>query len=121
MDIIPDHLLVRDYAPIVPIILLPNNFSSTKTTLRIYENIEDISNNSQEIVNFTRNARYGSTFSGTYRPNDEDNTECAFRISVYRHLDINNGNVIECQRTGGDRDLYNNFYQIFKTSLENMQ
>ena len=99
---------VQYYAPLEPLILLPNHFSTTPDSLeKLSVTIEDYLKNSKDVV-FSSS---GSSWSGSIL---RTSCHCAFRFCVYKSRKIEDLYILEGQRVEGDGFLFGSLYQGVK-------
>ena len=96
---------VQYYAPLEPLILLPNHFSTTPESLeKLSVSIEDYLK-SRDDVEFSSS---GSSWSGSII---RVSAHSEFRFCVYRSREIGGLYIIEGQRVRGDGFLFGDLYQ----------
>lgn len=105
----PDPIcFVQYYAPLEPLILLPNHFSTIPESLeKLSVIIENYLKNSKDVV-FSSS---GSSWSGSII---RTSCHCAFRFCIYRSRKVENLYIIEGQRVEGDGFLFGSLYQGVK-------
>jgi len=102
---------VQYYAPLEPLILLANNFSTTPESLeKVAVAIEDHLKSRNDIA-FSSS---GSSWSGSIL---RISSHCAFRVCVYRSRKVENLYIIEGQRVEGDGFLFGALYQELKAKI----
>jgi hypothetical protein len=102
---------VQYYAPLEPLILLPNHFSTTSESLeKLSIRIEDYLK-SRDDVAFSSS---GSSWSGSIL---RTSCHCAFRFCVYRSKKGNSLYIVEGQRIEGDGFLFGGLYQGVKARV----
>jgi len=99
---------VQYYAPLEPLILLPNHFSTTSESLeKLSVTIEHYLKHSIDVVVSSS----GSSWSGSIL---RTSSHCAFRFCVYKSRKIEDLYIIEGQRVEGDGFIYGSLYQGVK-------
>jgi len=106
---------VQYYAPLEPLILLPNHFSTTPESLeKLSVAIEDYLKSRNDVA-FSSS---GSSWSGSIL---RTSSHCAFRFCVYRSRKVENLYIIEGQRVEGDGFLFGGLYQGVKARISRAQ
>ena len=91
---------VQYYAPLQPLIVLPNNFSITTESLSELSLLIGEYLKSRDDVSFSSP---GSSWSGNIL---RTSCHCAFRICIYRHRTVPGVYIVEGQRVEGDGFLF---------------